>query len=92
MARKRQGSNLRASSSGSAGHSPASSNGGSAGKERVGKYDLAGLCKTWDNDEKVRQRVRDGHYLVQNWDDVHGVAVDSDVDKTVSSCKHNAFS
>ena len=60
-------------------------------KERVGKYDLSSLSKTWDNDEKVRSRVRDNNFLLQTWNEMEKIATNTEVEKTVENCKHNSF-
>lgn len=56
---------------------------------RVGKYDLGNLCKLWDDDPKIRARVRDKHHLIQHYDEINEVATDADVDKTLPNCVLN---
>ena len=59
-------------------------------RERVGNYDLKNLAKTWDNLEKIREQIRDGHNLVRVWEPTTNQLQDQDqVDGNVSNLKAN---
>lgn len=79
-------------SSGSAGSGVARSDSTSpAPRDRVGNYPLVGLIQDWDNDERVRDRVRDDHDLVMAVRVVDGkdVLQDGYVEGNIPSAKAN---
>ena len=60
-------------------------------KDRVGNWAMDDLATTWDNCPLVRERLRDGHQLLMNYDSEKLCAVDGYVDKTVPNLKLNHF-
>jgi len=62
----------------------------SSPRERVGKYDLSGLSKLWDDTPEIRDAVRDNKNLLQQWDAMQKIETNGDVDKTIENCKLNA--
>ena len=89
-AKRRAASSSAASGSG---HSPSPSESISprSRQERVGKYDISHISKIWDDTALVRERVREKHNLVQNFDIQHETAVDAEVEKTPESCRLNSL-
>ena len=93
MVKKRHTQKSRPSSvsSGSGSHGSPTSTPSNHAKERVGKYDLGGLSRSWDDSQDCRERLRAGHNLLQNFDSTNQVNVDGDVDKTLENCMINSF-
>jgi len=60
-------------------------------KDRVGNWSMDGLADAWDNCPLLRQRLRGGGNLLQNFDSEKHVATNGYVDKTVPSLKLNHF-
>ena len=79
----------RASSSGSLGSSKSDTP--SPFRERVGSYELAGLVKAWDDNEVVRDMLREDHQLFRTYHEVEGalVAKDAYVEGTVANVQLN---
>ena len=75
----------KASSSGSA--SPTTSS--NSTPERVGKYDISHLPKAWDDEETIRERLRNDHQLLLHLDPSTGEAANVDVDGSVANVKCN---
>ena len=59
--------------------------------DRVGNWSMDSLAEAWDNCPLVRERLRDGNALVQNFDQVKHCATNSYVEKTIPSLKLNHF-
>ena len=75
----------KASSSGSG--SPTTSS--NSTPDRVGKYDISHFLKAWDDDETVRERLRNGHQLLLHHDPLTGEAANVSVEGTVANVKCN---
>lgn len=75
----------RASSSGSLGSSKCDTP--SPGRERVGNYELTGLVKAWDDNEVVRDMLREDHQLFRTYHEIDGalLAKDAYVEGTVAN-------
>ncbi len=85
----------RASSSGHSegggGDSPASNQSAvSSASEKCGKYSLEGLAEKWDNDSFIRDRLRDGGFLLQHWDTKLQQATNTYCERNMANLKLNA--
>lgn len=76
-----------ASSSGSA--TPRTPTSSPSRSERVGVYDMSSLPLSWDNDEVIRSRLREGKPLLLHYDQRTGEGVAAHVDGTVADVKAN---
>ena len=60
-------------------------------KDRVGHWPMDQLAQVWDNCPLTRERLREGHHLVMNFDNEKHIAIDQYVGKTTGALKLNHF-
>ena len=94
MAARRSAAKSKAGK-GDKGSSKASSSGCSSPRsttsspERVGKYDLSHLPRAWDNNDAVRDRLRDDKALLLHVDELSEDPIEAHVDGVVADVKCN---
>ena len=81
---------LCSSGASSSGSSPGTSTPSTPSRiERVGKYEMGSLARSWDNDEKVREQIREKKPLLLHVDPASGNLVEQHVDGSVANVKAN---
>ena len=91
MPRKNKGSASGASSSGDVKASDSQDSRSTSPKERVGNYHLDDLPALWDGSAFIRERIREGHNILTNFDqDSKKVVADLSVDGTYQNVHNNA--